>query len=320
MFLRTTQARQTFGKILIAGVILFVGVGCEAPIPEGYVGIQVDGKDKAGLAHFYVGTMPGVEPRATDHEGLYLIDRNTLPPEMHAVVEDNRIEWSVFLDVVQEHYARWQSVPQTVTALLDGHAALSDSTYWFTKEVKGSLTDAWRAIHVPRKAIQQALLHAMDSTGAVVYPVGTVFLSEHRSTVSGPVIEYMAMHKRQDGAWNYLVYKADGTYTPTSMANPKAYAAPTQCTGCHFGDRAFEPERSFPGLAPDGPFGTRAINVMPQIRELSNPSVLSEHIKRADHVLGLYGTLYIAEVKSRLARGVAVSEIDQQINADLNKP
>lgn len=320
MFGFTTKARHSYWKISICSLILFLGLGCEAPIPEGYVGVQVDGKDKAGLAHFYVGSMPGAAPRATEHEGLFLIDRATLPSEMLAVVEDNRIEWSVFLDVVQEHYARWQSVPKTVDELLVGHPALLDSTYWFTKEVKGSLTDAWRAIHVPRTAIQQALHQTIDSTRAVVYPIGTVFLAEHRTTLGGPVVEYMAMHKREDGAWNYLVFDADGAYTPVSLANPKAYAAPTQCTGCHFGDRAFEPERSFPGLAADGPFGTRSINVTPRIRELSNPSLLSEHAKRADHVLGLYGTLYLAEVQSRLERGNAMSEIDLQINADLNKP
>ena len=106
------------------------------------------------------------------------------------------------------------------------------------------------------------------------------------------------MRKRDDGFWDFFTYGPDGTLAAETQARPRALKTPTQCVGCHFGGRLFEPEKSFPGTASEGPHGPRALYVPEAWRDAEVVRFFDEHRKRSDTVLGLYNTLFAAKLRA----------------------
>jgi hypothetical protein len=117
------------------------------------------------------------------------------------------------------------------------------------------------------------------------------------------LVETTVMRKRADGYWDYFAYDASGGLASQTTTPPRALDVPTQCVGCHFGEKLFEPERSFPAEAPPGPHGPRGIYVDDALRDAEVVAFFDEHSKRSDHVLGLYGTLFIAQLRAQEAAG-----------------
>ena len=103
-----------------------------------------------------------------------------------------------------------------------------------------------------------------------------------------------------------------GTHTP-----PRPLAAPAKCLGCHLGQKLHQPEKSFPGAAPAGPDGPRAVHVPADWRAAADAGDLAprfqEHARRADGVLGLYGTLYAARTLTRARTGNALAPADSAL-------
>jgi len=98
----------------------------------------------------------------------------------------------------------------------------------------------------------------------------------------------------------------------TIKKEPDDLKVPTQCVGCHFGDKQFEPERSFPREARPGPRGIRSLYVSENLKNESIARGISEHAKRSDNVLGLYATLFLSDLSTRIRKG-ASSEREQAL-------
>ena len=79
---------------------------------------------------------------------------------------------------------------------------------------------------------------------------------------------------------------------------PSDLIVPTKCVGCHLGSRLFEPERSFPVDPRPGPDGPRRLYVSDDFKDVGVVRGLDEHRKRSDMVLGMYGTLFISQLRS----------------------
>jgi hypothetical protein len=133
-------------------------------------------------------------------------------------------------------------------------------------------------------------MDAFIADGKLRYPVGTWLIGEHLA--DGQVVETTVKRRRADGFWDFAVYNADGALAPATTTEPKPLRAPMQCTGCHLGQKRFEPERSFPGHAADGPNGPRAVYVPDAWRRPEAVTRFDEHARRDDGVLGLYATIY----------------------------
>ena len=119
------------------------------------------------------------------------------------------------------------------------------------------------------------------------------------------------MLKREDGHWDFFAYGPDGTPTTETAARPRPLRVPTQCVGCHFGSKLYEPEKSFPAEAADGPHGPRVLHVDDAARKPDVVQFFDEHRKRSDHVLGLYATLLVSQLLSEGFDSMADSmEID----------
>ena len=98
-------------------------------------------------------------------------------------------------------------------------------------------------------------------------------------------------------------------WAAAAQALPRSLKTPTQCVGCHFGVKVFEPERSFPAAAPPGPHGPRAFYVDEALRDREPVVFFDEHTKRSDTVLGIYNTLFVARLRAdRRAGALAAAD------------
>ena len=167
------------------------------------------------------------------------------------------------------------------------------------------MTAARRRIHVPLAALRTAMA-AFPTSGELAYPVGTWIVGEH--VVDGTVVETTVKHRRPDGFWDFAVYGPDGALAPATQTEPRSLRVPTQCTGCHLGQRLFVPEKSFPATASDGPFGPRAIYVPDAWRSREATVLFDEHARRDDGVLGLYATLYAGRLLAARDDGAITPE------------
>ena len=73
--------------------------------------------------------------------------------------------------------------------------------------------------------------------------------------------------------------------------------------GCHFGDKLFEPEKSFPMRAEPGPHGPRQVYVEEDLRDEEIVRRFDEHRRRSDTVLGLYTTLFVSSLRAERRAG-----------------
>lgn len=279
------------------------------------VALDLDKSDPERLLIYYLGGYASAEGSDPVEAGLlradgssYGLDRSVLAarhPEAAArLAEADVLDWEAFAAFLQATYYDARALPPTVEAL---RAELpSADSAWFTVEVNGVMTTARRRVSVPLEALQAAIEAYADNGEAVIYPVGTTFIGEHWQ--DGAVVETTAMRKRADGFWDYMTYGPDGRLAAETTTEPRALQTPTQCAGCHFGDRQFEPERSFPAEARPGPHGPRVLHVDEALRDLEVVRFFDEHRKRSDTVLGLYATLYVSELRAKRTAGTLGAE------------
>lgn len=278
-----------------------------APDPAGRLVLDAGAEQPAAL-RFYFGSYLGPDGGDPFEAGvLETVDGVTyLHPERlreylpdgDAVLDadgDGRVSEGELAAFVEQTYAAARSLPATAEAF---HAATGfGGEGWFTVELHGVMTTARRRISVREEALRAAL-SGYDANGKMLlYPVGTAIVGEHVDE-QGAVLETTVMQKRGDGMWDYFVYGGDGQPAPATTTEPRALRVPTQCVGCHVGNRAFEPEASFPDAAPDGQHGPRALYVPGAWRDADLVAFFDEHRKRSDHVLGLYNTLFAAKLRA----------------------
>ena len=213
---------------------------------------------------------------------------------------DGAIGWDEFEAFVEAAYP--QALPATLDAARDQAGVADDG--WTTLEVEGSvMTHAQRRLSVPRAALEQAM-DAFAASGTLAYPTGTWILGEHLGA-DGAVLETTVKRRRADGHWDFGVYGADGALAPATTTEPRPLRAPLQCTGCHLGQKRYEPEKSYPAAATEGPDGPRALLVDDAVRSAQATALFQEHARRDDGVLGLYATVHAGRLMQARADGSA---------------
>ncbi|MEL6614717.1 MAG: hypothetical protein AAFQ43_03215 [Bacteroidota bacterium] len=213
-------------------------------------------------------------------------------------------EWT---DWVEATYYEARALPPTMDALRDAapfdapEASGDDASgEWFEVEVDGVMSAARRRLFVPVSALRSALeAHARGD--GLVYPAGTWIIGEHR--LDGDLVETTVKRRRDDGFWDFAVYDAAGALASSTTTEPRDLRTPTQCLGCHLGSKLYEPEKSWPAEAPDGPFGPRTYHVPDAWRNAETTALFQEHARRDDGVLGLYATLYASRLLADRASG-----------------
>ena len=236
--------------------------------------------------------------------GDLVLHPQELPPEARAALSDangdGAIDWDELAVMLEETYTMARDLPATLDDLRRSAPYDQGGDDWFTVDVDGVMTAARRRISVPTDALRQAMA-GFQRAGALEYPTGTVIVGEH--VIDGEAVETTVKTRRADGYWDFAVYDADGRLAPATATEPRSLRVPTQCTGCHLGERLFDPEKSFPGHATDGPFGPRAIHVPDDWRNREATLLFDEHASRDNGVLGLYATLYAGRLLAARERG-----------------
>lgn len=238
-----------------------------------------------------------------DGGGLALNPQRLSPGVREQLVDangDGAIDWDELAAFLDATYYDAHGLPETLAEVRRQAPYAPGDTAWVDVEVDGVMTAARRRVFVPRQALREAM-GAFASTGALRYPTGTWIVGEH--LVEGSVVETTAKRRRADGFWDFAVYGPDGALVPATQTEPRPLRAPTQCTGCHLGQKLYEPEKSFPAAASDGPFGPRTYHVAEAARSREATVLFNEHARRDDGVLGLYATVYAGRLLAARAAG-----------------
>lgn len=304
----------------------FALVGCGGPstsrtseAPSG-IAIDLDRANQERLLQYYFGTYAPEQPQDPFESGLlardgeqFVVYTDSLAmahPEAATVLkkvgQDGLIDWDDLVAFVSEtYYAAAEALP-TLEALQAAASYRDNPDDWFRVEVDGVMSVARRTIYIPYAALRSALQNYAANNNHLLYPVGTYIIGEHH--LGGVQVETTVMRKRVDGFWDYFTYDQAGQLAATTETEPRQLKTPTQCVGCHVGTRAFEPERSFPNPARPGPHGPRAIYVADDLRDAEVTAFFDEHRKRSDTVLGLYNTLFVAQLRADRAAGTISSD------------
>jgi len=328
---RIAMIRKEFSLMpLLFGWILAVAVsGCMNGSEQGSsdisVRINLDKGDEGRLLAYYLGSYLGSEP--TDPVSAGLIQERgkswfLLPPagvqsadsSLQVLFEEGsekgEIDWDLFEAFILDTYYDVRSVPATLTELTDQTGNWRGDKSWFSITVQGSMSPYLRRVSVKRSALDTALDSLNSVKDAILYPLGTVFIGEHLD-VFDQVVETTVMRKRVDGYWDYFAYDADGQLASEIEKDPENMNVPTRCTGCHLGNRQFEPEKSYPVTPAPGPRGERRIHVSESTRNAGVTTALREHSRRSDTILGLYATVYLGTlVADRESGTLSKSQIE----------
>jgi hypothetical protein len=309
---------------LVAGILTLLLFGCGAnaeratsPQDDSLRRITLDKSDPERLLRYYFGGyVPGTaqDPFTVGllvrRDGAIYLEQDSLArwyPEasQYLASGSDALDWDDLKLFLQATYYDARDLPPTLGDLR--LAAPYRTEDWFTIELHGVMTTALRRIFVDPSALRTALRGYQAAGERLLYPEGTTIIGEH--WLEGEHAETTVMLKRPDGFWDYMTYGSEGTLVPMTTTGPRQLQTPTQCAGCHFGDKQFEPERSFPAEARPGPHGPRAIYVDDALRDLEVTMFFDEHRKRSDYVLGLYNTLFVAQLRADREAG-RISDAD----------
>jgi hypothetical protein len=321
---RAAHAFFALGLLLIL-LPSFVACGTERveAVPDSFVRISIDKPDPDRLLRSYFGGY--VSPRPADpfdagllHErsGRLYVDMDVLSRNQPAAAEhltdidaDGSIGWDEFESFIAESYNAVRGAPPSLEELVRETSFDPADADWMRVDVHGVMTTARRRIYVRESAIRSALEEYADRNGRLIYPIGTVFFGEHY--LDDARVETTVMRKRPDGFWDYFVYDEDGLPARGTATPPRELSVPVQCVGCHYGDKVFEPEASFPARARPGPHGPRQLYVEDAYRDVEVVRYFDEHRRRSDTVLGLYGTLFVSKLRAeRNAGGLDEADAD----------
>lgn len=313
----------TFCSLGAAGLVV---TGCESNAErqqEQLLEIDLDKKDPRRLLTYYLSSYVDaetVDSMIVERGRRFFLQQELLEANVpqgellvDAALSGGKIDWDEFAEFVDRTYYEARELPVSIESVWD--SLRDDGTESLFKiEVNGVMTTARRRITVADAAVRAALTTFRRNNGRLVYPVGTIVIGEHVEADS--VLESTVMRKRGDADWDFAVYNASGERAPATLARPRALKAPTQCIGCHFGTRLFEPEKSFPVAPRRTADGERKLWYDQEIYADTLVSFFDEHRRRDDTVLGLYGTVYTNDLISRRRAGTA-SGPDLELLAEL---
>lgn len=282
--------------------------------------VDLDRANQERLLRFYFGTYASGEARDPFQTGLlqqtgaqFLVATDSLTAwhpkatePWRTVSSDGLVDWDDLVAFVSETYYAAAGALPTLDALQAAVPYKRAPEQWFSVEVDGVMSVARRTVYIPYDALRAALQNYQANDAQLLYPIGTFIIGEHH--LDGTHVETTVMQKRADGFWDYFTYDQAGNLAATTQTEPRQLKSPTQCVGCHFGTREFEPERSFPEAASPGPHGPRALYVPETLRDAGVTAFFDEHRKRSDIVLGIYSTLFVAQLKAEHEAGTIRSE------------
>jgi len=231
--------------------------------------------------------------------------------KLQHIAVDRVLDWEELTAFLYETYYVARKVPPTLEKFREIWPYYEVS--WIHFEVNGPMTTARRKIYVAEKALQSVLLQYSAQGSRLMYPVGTAIVGEHHTETTH--LETTAMIRRGDGFWDFVTYGTDGYLSLKTSASPRSFTTPTQCVGCHFGSKLFEPERSFPAPALPGPDGIRTYYVEDDMRDAVVMDFFDEHRKRSDMILGLYNTMYVSKLRADRQRGILSEEGERILDA-----
>lgn len=279
------------------------------------VPVVLDKGDPERLLRYYFGgyaAPEGADPFARGllvmRDGHYYVHLDSLearyPGAASLLVDanrDTRFDWDELEAFIEATYYTARQLPPSLADLQQAAPYATDTTRWMRLELDGVMTNARRRLFVSRDAIRQALRAFHANGEQVLYPVGTVMVGEHY--LEGRRVETTAMRKRADGYWDFFVYGRNDSLAAQTGTGPRVLKAPVQCVGCHFGNRLFEPEESFPARALPGPHGPRQLYVDAGLRDAEVTTFFNEHRKRSYTILGVYSTLFVAQLRAERRAG-----------------
>ena len=308
----------------VALVFLLLTPGCTTGdsgelVSASLIRLDLDKSEPERLVRYYLGGYlgpAGGDPFeagwALDRDGRLYLNLDSLHLHYGPSVaglqdanQNNRLEWDEFAAFVGGTYYDARGIPSTLEGFREVFGRAGDDA-WFSVEINGVMTAARRRVSVPLDRLREALRTYLANEQQILYPIGTAIVGEH--FIDGRLMETTAMIKRGDGYWDFVTYDTSGTLASSTATPPKALDSPTQCVGCHFGSKLFEPEASFPAEARPGPHGPRAIHVDPLLRDAEVTRYFNEHARRSDTVLGLYATLFIARLRADRRSGELAPE------------
>lgn len=312
----TSAARRRSVLGLRSSVLAVLLAGCGGGGPADGVPLRLDRDDPQKLLGSVLGAYVGpdggdpFEAGLVSGEGSALaIHPERLPEAARTALadanEDGAIDWDELAAMLEATYVEARAMPATLDALRAEADFSAGEPDWFAVELDGVMTAARRRVHVPTASLEAAM-GAFAESGSLDYPAGTFVVGEH--VADGETVETTVKRRRADGFWDFAVYGPDGALAPATQTEPRPLRVPTQCTGCHLGRRLFEPEKSFPREASDGPFGPRAIYVPDAWRSAEATALFDEHRRRDDGVLGLYATLYAGRLLAEREAGTLSDE------------
>lgn len=295
------------------GALLGLISGCNPKSDANLVPISIDKPDTERLLQFYGGgyaAKAGEDPfkagLMVEKDGQFFWNKAVLQqkaPQAASKLPSGTMDWDVLRAFVQATYNEARAFPAT----LADFQARYPYQEGFQMRVNGVFSSTERHIFIPKPALRAALDGWKSSREQLLYPTGTVIVGEHHE--NGALLETTAMLKRTDGFWDFIVYDGAGKLTTTTEARPQALKSPTQCVGCHFGKKKFEPEKSFPNPAPPSPHGElRKIHDTAYPVPASVVALFKEHDKRSDTILGLYTTFFVAELMQQRTQGTLAPE------------
>ncbi len=315
----TPQRRNLTGPALALLLMAMTGgcggSGADGGVPSSHVEVDLEKSDPERLLRYYFGGYAapgGGDPFAaglvTSEKGRYYVDTEVLDAlhpgdgaALASAARNGRLAWKGLSAFLNASYYDARGLPPTLDALRAEVPYLEGSPPWFHVEIDGVMTTARRHVYVAEAALREALVNYRRNGERLLYPEGTALVGEH--VLEGRRIETTVMRKRSDGFWDFFTYGPDGRLAAATQALPRALKTPTQCVGCHFGGKLFEPERSFPAAAQPGPHGPRALYVADVLRDREVVTFFDEHRKRSDTVLGIYNTLFVARLRAEQRAG-----------------
>ncbi len=300
-------------------LLLISAAGCDKTENESHVTavrLDLDRRNERPFVEFYFG--PYAKPGSTildsglilEKNGSFFLDLAVLASahpwasELDAPASDNILTWEELSPFLRKHYYEVVNPPSSLSDFLRHESATDVS--WMELEVSGVMTAATRHILIPESAVRRGLEEYAANSQQMLYPIGTPILADH--VLGDSVGETTAMRKRADGYWDFFVFDSSGQLADATTTPPKNLAVPTQCVGCHLGSKLYEPEKSFPGASRPGPDGPRTVHVSDKQEYSMVVRFLDEHRKRSDGILGLYGTVYLANLLADRADGAIKTE------------
>ena len=268
--------------------------------------VTLEGEGAQRLLRFYFGSYTSEDPfeigLLNERGGRFYVDLAVLRefgPELaqklNAMASGGVVSPDSLRTAVQMTYYHARNLPERLSEFSDRWVIDNAITF----EVNGPVTNYLRRITLSESALQSAIWNYYENGEKIRYAVGTAIKAEH---VQGTrVVETTAMVRRSDGFWDFATYDSTGALTSHTLPNDRALATPTQCAGCHFGNKGFEPEQSWPLEPTEAPGDVRKWYTGP--RDIEVAEFFSEHFRRSDTLLGLYATVYVSNLRAQRTAG-----------------